>query len=61
MRDQLLAGSKDNGKDGGQASEAPVTRDMSNPTQNQAILQLEKSATSHISWKLRIVSERLLA
>jgi polysaccharide chain length determinant protein (PEP-CTERM system associated) len=41
MRDQLFAGSKDNGKDGGHAGEAPVTRDMSNPTQNQAILQLE--------------------
>jgi uncharacterized protein involved in exopolysaccharide biosynthesis len=41
MRLQLLAGSKDNEKTGGQASEAAVARNMGNPSQNQAILQLE--------------------
>jgi uncharacterized protein involved in exopolysaccharide biosynthesis len=41
MRDQLLAGLKDNEKSGGHASEAPVARDMRNPSQNSAVLQLE--------------------
>jgi polysaccharide chain length determinant protein (PEP-CTERM system associated) len=41
MRVQLLAASKENGKSGGQASEVADTLDTGNPSQNQALLQLE--------------------
>jgi polysaccharide chain length determinant protein (PEP-CTERM system associated) len=41
MRDQLLASPKNNEQSGAHTSEAPVARDLSNPSQNQAILQLE--------------------
>ena len=41
MRTQLLAASKENGKSGGQASEGADTLDTGNPSQNQALLQLE--------------------
>jgi polysaccharide biosynthesis transport protein len=41
MRDQLLAGSKDQEKSGGKAGETSTARVMNNSSQNQAMLQLE--------------------
>ena len=41
LRDQLLAGPKDNPKGSGHASEAPAVREMGNSQQSQAMLQLE--------------------
>ena len=60
MRTQLLAGTKDKAKTGGQTSDEAAAHDTGNPLQNQALLQLESQQQAN-KLEMPIVSRRLSA